>query len=100
LFIAAKYNHPIQRSFKTKDNKAILNWPEFEDHRTQDLPETYYDCGCLYWLKTDNFLRSKHIFNDNTGMFVLKSSEAQDIDTNEDWLMAELKYKALRGVER
>ena len=33
----------------------------------------------------------------NTAAFVMDESEMQDIDTPEDWKMAELKYKIIRG---
>jgi N-acylneuraminate cytidylyltransferase len=98
LFTAVKYGHPIQRSFRTENGFAVLNWPEHRDTRTQDLQPMYHDCGYLYWIRTEALLEKKTLFTERTGLFVLKENQAQDIDTSDDWKIAELKYKALHGL--
>ena len=92
LVPVVRYGFPIHRSFKQERGRLILNWPEYLNTRSQDLPETYHDAGQFYFAKTAIFLRDKKIFTDFSIPYVIPESEVQDIDTLEDWRMAEIKY--------
>ncbi|MBU1196537.1 MAG: pseudaminic acid cytidylyltransferase [Proteobacteria bacterium] len=86
----------IFRALKlTKENQMKMFWPEHIDTRTQDLPEAYHDVGQFYWGKTNAFLKSRSIFEDQSCPIVIPRYLAQDIDTYEDWDQAELFYKLL-----
>lgn len=90
-----KFGFPIQRSFKIEDGLVKMNWPEFMQTRSQDLEPAYHDCGQFYFLKTTDFIRNKRLFTDNTVYLEIPESEVQDIDTQEDWKIAEIKYTFL-----
>jgi N-acylneuraminate cytidylyltransferase len=60
------------------------------------LPEAFHDCGQFYFLKTDNFIQEKKLFTINAIPFEMPESEVQDIDNQEDWKIAEIKYTFLR----
>ena len=92
LIPVVRYDFPIQRSFKQEEKRLVLNWPEHLNTRSQDLPEAYHDAGQFYFTKTADFLRDKKLFTDFTIPFEVPASEVQDIDTEEDWRMAEIKY--------
>ena len=90
-----KFGFPILRSFKIENGIAKMNWPEYMQTRSQDLPSAYHDCGQFYFLKTDAFMREKKMFTDFTIPYEMPESEVQDIDTLEDWKIAEIKYSFL-----
>ena len=69
-----------------------MNWPENYVKRSQDLTPAYHDSGQFYWMKTKSFLNQKTLFAKNTVPFEVKEIEAQDIDTIQDWEIAEFKY--------
>jgi N-acylneuraminate cytidylyltransferase len=69
-----------------------MNFPEFRNYRSQDLPISYFDAGQFYWLNVKNILQNKMIFSENSGCIVLDELNAQDIDNEIDWKIAELKY--------
>ncbi len=58
--------------------------------RSQDLPEVYCPTGAIWWAKADALRREKtfHI-PDRTG-WEISWQRAVDIDTEEDWQLAEL----------
>ena len=56
--------------------------------RSQDLEETYHDSGQFYWFKSHTGLNS----NQKIG-FEISHLNAQDIDDDEDWKLAEMKFK-------
>lgn len=90
-----KFSYPILRSFKMEGNGTIsYNWPEYAKSRSQDLPEAYHDSGTFYWHKVDLWLSGAI----SRGGVVVSEETVQDIDTPEDWKIAELKYKLLRGT--
>jgi N-acylneuraminate cytidylyltransferase len=54
-----KFGNSVLRSLKLQNGKLILNFPEYENHRSQDLPVAYHDSGQFYWFKVQDFLRLK-----------------------------------------
>ena len=90
-----KFGFPILRSFKIEDGLVKMNWPQFMQSRSQDLPTAYHDCGQFYFLRVDSFLKNGKLFTENTLPLEMPESEVQDIDTLEDWEIAEIKYTFL-----
>lgn len=91
-----RFGFPIQRSFKIEEGLIKMNWPEYMNSRSQDLTTTYHDCGQFYFLNTAAFLKSKKLFTDFTVPYEIPESEVQDIDNDEDWKVAEIKYTFLQ----
>lgn len=90
------FGFPIQRAFKIdKNNKTAFFNPEFSLTRSQDLEQSYHDVGQFYWMNTNKCLQKKAVITDNTGSIVISEMQAQDIDTELDWKLAELKYELL-----
>ena len=94
-FPVLRFDYSIWRSFALNEGVLTLNWPENETKRSQDLPEAYHDAGQFYWLKASAFLKQVKIFMPRSGGILLDQMEAQDIDTEADWELAEVKYKLL-----
>ncbi|WP_291399324.1 pseudaminic acid cytidylyltransferase [Daejeonella sp.] len=88
-----RYSFPILRSFKIEDGLVKMNWPEYISAHSQDLPPAYHDCGQFYFLNTSQFMIEKKLFTDLTIPIEMPESEVQDIDNEEDWKLAEIKYK-------
>jgi pseudaminic acid cytidylyltransferase len=92
-----QFSHPVQRAFIISDNELRMLYPENINYRTQDLQPAYYDSGQFYWIRTTDFLSQKKIFMNHTEVIELPELEIQDIDTEEDWKVAELKYSLLHS---
>ena len=86
------YSNPIQRALSCNNGFLQPNQPEFYNVRTQDLPKNYSDAGQLYLFKPDEVLQSKRLITDNCLPLELDESQTQDIDSEVDWALAELKY--------
>lgn len=94
-----RFSYPIQRSLKINNNSQIeMFWPENYNVRSQDLEPAYHDVGQFYWIKVSSFLEQKKLFANKTIPLILPESEVQDIDTLEDWEMAELKFNMMKKV--
>ena len=86
-----RYSYPIQRAFKlNSDNSATWFFKEYENSRSQDLEEAYHDAGLFYWGYSNIGLNTS-----SRGAIVISELRCQDIDTEDDWELAEAKYKAM-----
>lgn len=100
VFPVMEFSYPIQRSLEFKEDGSVgMVWPENLLARSQDLPKRYHDSGQYYWVVTEAMKRENTLFTRNSSGIVISQREAQDVDTLDDWLMAETKYKALMYVE-
>lgn len=89
-----RFSFPIQRAVSlNEDNQVAFFQPEHQLTRSQDLTPAFHDSGQFYWLNARSFVQTKKIWTDNTGAIILTEMEVQDIDTAEDWEIAEFKYK-------
>ena len=96
VFPIVKFSSPIQRAIRLTNNKIELFSQEHLYSRTQDLENAYHDAGQFYFFKVSNFLKSDTLWTKNTGSIVIRELEAQDIDNELDWVLAELKYRGLK----
>ena len=90
-----RFSYPIQRSLKIEDGKASMFWPENYNARSQDLTPAYHDAGQFYCLNTKSILEQKKLFASHTIPMEMSELEVQDIDNEEDWKLAEVKYSFL-----
>lgn len=99
LMPVSRFSCPIQRALK-KNADGFIEYREPENalRRTQDLEPMYHDTGMFYFVKTESFLRYGNIIVPGTMAFEMKENAIQDIDTMEDWKLAELKYRFLHNV--
>jgi len=91
------FSFPVQRAVSRDETGRLAPlWPEYMPSRSQDLIQRYHDAGQMYWGRTDAFLKERPWFNSDTIGLVVPNERAQDIDTEEDWRLAELKFRLLQ----
>ena len=96
VFTATDFAAPIFRSFKKEKDKGItMFYPEFFDTRSQDLPEALHDAGQFYWGKPSAWIDGKRIFDKYSSPLIIPRFRVQDIDSEEDWIRAELMAKSI-----
>lgn len=88
-----QFSFPPQRAFIIRDNALEYQYPENASVRSQDLEAVYHDCGQFYVMRPYNILHD--VESTMTMPLIMKESEVQDIDTIEDWKIAEIKYKLM-----
>ncbi|HHC7308830.1 TPA: pseudaminic acid cytidylyltransferase [Vibrio campbellii] len=96
-FSATSFPFPIQRAIKLDSEGSVSMFsPENEQVRSQDLEEAYHDAGQFYWGKTRAFLEKYSIFSPHSKAVLLPRNRVQDIDTPEDWELAESLFSVLK----
>lgn len=93
-----RFSYPIQRALKIENGQLSMIWPENLNARSQDLLPAYHDVGQFYWFKTGSFMKQKRLFMDCTVPIEIPESEVQDIDNEEDWKVAEMKYRIINKL--
>jgi pseudaminic acid cytidylyltransferase len=93
-FSVAAFSAPVLRALKIDAaGRLQMAWPEHELTRSNDLPAFYHDAGQFYWHRTDAFMKHGKIWGVSPLPYVLPRSRVQDIDTEEDWEIAESLYR-------
>lgn len=101
VFPVAEFSYPISRALKLDSNNLLtMYFPENLNARSQDLSKAFHDVGQWYWLNLDKFKIEKLIYSSNSHCIKLEFQEYQDIDTLNDWKIAEFKYEFLQSIKR
>lgn len=91
-----EFESPIQRGMRLNEGIVESLWPEHNTTRTQDLEPCYFDAGQFYLFRVTALKRFRSLREARRGAVVLSPFDAQDIDTEEGWRLAELKYQMKR----
>ena len=71
----------------------MMFYPEHYNSRSQDLEEAFHDAGQFYWGLTDSWLKNKPIVSENAIPIMIPRYRVHDIDTLEDWQIAERMFR-------
>ncbi|NMC47853.1 MAG: pseudaminic acid cytidylyltransferase [Desulfovibrio sp.] len=98
VFSATTFPSAIQRALRLDDQGRVSPFdPRWINSRTQDLEEAYHDAGQFYWGTPESF-RKDTLFTSGSSIVVLPRHLVVDIDTAEDWTLAEYMYKTLLAL--
>ena len=96
-FSVTSFAFPIQRAIKLRpDGRIDMIDPSQFQTRSQDLPEAYHDAGQFYWGTKAAWLSGAPIFGSRSVPVILPRYRVQDIDTPEDWKVAERMLEFLK----
>jgi len=90
------FSFPPQRCMiLNEEGQLRMKWPEHAQTRSQDLEPYYHDCGQFYFCRTAPFYKYQTTDMPNMVPMIMSELEVQDIDSPDDWEIAELKYKKM-----
>lgn len=93
-FPVTEYSAPIFRSFRVLPNGGVeMTFPEHHSTRSQDLETVYHDVGQFYWGTSIAWKAEKVIFAPHSAAIQIPRRYVQDIDTEEDWIIAERMFR-------
>ncbi len=91
-----EYPSPIFRSFRKVPSGGLeMFFPEHYLTRSQDLPLALHDAGQFCWGRPSAWIEGKRAFGWDSAHIIIPTWRVQDIDTEEDWLRAELMFRAI-----
>lgn len=90
------FGFPVQRAVLLNDAGQV-QWlqPEHRSTRSQDLARAYHDAGQFYFFRTEALRQNRQLIGPNAGGVVISEMQAHDIDSEQDWQLAELKWRIL-----
>jgi pseudaminic acid cytidylyltransferase len=93
-----RFSYPIQRALRIEqDGKLKMCNPQYYSTRSQDLEPMYHDAAQFFWMKVTSLLSQMRAYAEYTIPFILPETEVQDIDSEDDWRIAECKYQLLKA---
>lgn len=97
IYPVCKYSTPVERALIQREDGTIGFWmPQYASMRSQDLSAKFFDTGQFYFFRSDVFLSNGGNLSAGRVLpLVIEEVECQDIDTLDDWEMAELKLEIL-----
>ena len=96
VFPVLPFSYPPQRGLAVREGVVEFVYPEHTFTRTQDLEPMYHDAGQFYAINTAAFMKSHSVISGRVLPLIITELEAQDIDTETDWKLAELKYELMK----
>jgi pseudaminic acid cytidylyltransferase len=95
-FSVTSFPSRIQRAIRiTAQGRVEMFYPEYFNARSQDLEEAFHDAGQFYWGRASAWLTREMIYGPDAVAVQLPRYRVQDIDTTEDWEMAEYLFLAI-----
>lgn len=95
LIPVVRFSYPPQRGYIMEQEEIKMQYPENRDARSQDLTPVYHDAGQFYCYKVQEYLERNGKITEHIMPMVVSELEVQDIDNEEDWKIAELKYRLM-----
>ncbi|MDY6328534.1 MAG: pseudaminic acid cytidylyltransferase [Lachnospiraceae bacterium] len=93
-----QFSYPPQRCFVIgDDNYMKYKYEEYMQSRSQDLEKQYHDAGQFYVYDADKYVKLSGKISGGIMPIIVSELEVQDIDNEDDWKIAELKYKLMNG---
>lgn len=94
-----QFSYPPQRCFVVDDRGyARFKYPQYVRTRSQDLEKQYHDAGQFYIYNSDRLIAANGIIEDDFMPIIMPELLVQDIDTEDDWKIAEMKYKIINNI--
>lgn len=87
-----KYPVPIEWAMKIKEGILVPDDRNAQNIRSQDIEPKYFDVGMFYFCKVEKIYENNSLFPNKLMPYIIEENQCQDIDTPDDWKMAELKY--------
>ena len=98
LIPVVQFSYPPQRAMVIRDELLQFKYLEYIDSRSQDLEKEYHDVGQFYCFRIEPYKQNKKLMLGKILPYVVPEMEVQDIDTESDWQIAEIKYQAMKEV--
>ena len=88
------HRSPIQRAYRRDGDLMTPFDVKAMPMRSQDLEPAFFDAGQFYWAKAGTWVDASAAIWDGAAGVELPATRVCDIDTEEDWALAELMFRA------
>lgn len=94
VYPVVQFSYPVQRCLEMDaEGYVSMKWKEYATARSQDLQPLYHDSGTFYFHKTTPWMEGRI----KRSAIVMDELHVQDIDTDVDWQLAEMKYRLIHA---
>lgn len=88
-----QYSHPIHQALEIDDHGFVTpKFPNEVEMKSSEVAPCYIDNGSIYAVSVNEFLKEKTFYCGNTSYYEMPLYRSIDIDTLEDFILAEKLY--------
>lgn len=91
-----KFSFQPQRAYVINNGMLEFKWKQYAFARSQDLEPFYHDAGQFYVYDIKNYLHCDRVASERVMPYELPAIDVQDIDNEDDWAMAEMKFRLMK----
>ena len=100
-FTVTPFPYPVQRALRITDDGGVeMFQPQHFHSRSQDLEPAWHDAGQFYWSRMEAVLHDIPVFSCHAVPVEVPPHRVQDIDTEEDWVRAEILMRILLEMDK
>lgn len=97
-FAATDFGSLVLRSFRQlPDGSVEMLFPEHFQSRSQDLPPLLHDAAQFYWGRPQAWIEGRRLFDRRSTAVAIPRWRVQDIDSEDDWRLAEMIAPSILG---
>jgi N-acylneuraminate cytidylyltransferase len=90
------WQNPWWAMRRSKEHRLESIFPEAIASRSQDLPELFCPTGAIWWARAEVLSRARTFYIENATGWAIPWQRGIDIDTPDDWAMAEVLKKQIQ----
>lgn len=91
-FPVVRYDFPIEQALTLDGVRPKFKYPNMLPIGSQNFQPNYHDAGMFYWVNVEKFMRTPTLFSMESVAFEVDPQHCQDVNTPEDWAVAEAKF--------
>jgi N-acylneuraminate cytidylyltransferase len=93
------FSYPPQRCYVIdEEGDLTFKYPQYMNSRTQDLEKQYHDAGQFYIYNAKKYVELDGVIKENIRGIIVSELEVQDIDNEQDWILAEAKHRIMNEM--
>jgi N-acylneuraminate cytidylyltransferase len=81
-----------------EEGDLTFKYPQYMNSRTQDLEKQYHDAGQFYIYNAKKYVELDGVIKENIRGIIVSELEVQDIDNEQDWILAEAKHRIMNEM--
>ncbi len=100
VFPVVRFGSPIEHALLLNKGRPCFLSPAAVAINSHDLPTYFHDAGMFYWFDVAKYRKHPFLFSGDSFAFEINQLYCQDVNTPEDWALAELKYIRLQKTKK
>jgi pseudaminic acid cytidylyltransferase len=96
VFPIVQNEHNVRQTLLLEAGRVNMMFPLWNNQNSHDWPATFRHASQWFWCDVERLYQNNSLVPPRSGYITLSRWEAEDIDTEEDWKCAEIKWRIMQ----